>query len=175
MAIARAAGCPFHLIRIRLPWGGSALTDRRTPVPMGRSLSAIRKGIPSTYVPARNTILLSFATSLAEAIHASRIFIGAQIMDYSGYPDCRPDYYRAYAQVIRRGTKAGVEGRSIRIETPLIRKTKSQIIRLGKRLGVPYRLTWSCYAGKSRPCGSCDSCLLRDKGFREAGYEDPAL
>jgi len=171
--IAARAGCPIQLLRIRLPWGGSALTDRRVKVPSGRSLREIGRGIPPTYVPARNTIFLSYAVSLAETIGASAIFIGANALDYSGYPDCRPDYYRAVQQVIRCGTKAGVEGRSIRIITPLIRKTKSQIIRLGVRLRVPYELTWSCYLGRFRPCGWCDSCLLRAKGFREAGLPDP--
>ncbi len=174
-AIAKKAGCPFHSIRIRLPWKGSALTDRRIPVPSSRSISEIGRGIPPTYVPARNTILLSYAVSFAEAMGASTIFIGANYLDASGYPDCRPHYYRAFAQVIRRGTKAGVEGRPIRIGTPLIRKTKAQIIRMGTRLGVPYRLTWSCYQGGSSPCGRCDSCLLRAKGFEEAGVEDPIL
>lgn len=173
-AVARKAGCPDHLIKIRLPWGGSALTDRRIPVPRGRSLSQMEKGIPATYVPARNTLFLSVAASLAEAIGAERIFIGANAIDFSGYPDCRPAYYAAFRRVIRRGTKAGVEGKRIQIETPLIRKTKAQIIRLGKRLGVPYELTWSCYLGKAKPCGQCDSCLLRSKGFQELGAADPA-
>lgn len=174
-AVARAAGSPLHRIRIQLPWGRSALTDRRIRVPRGRSLRRIGRGIPSTYVPARNTIFLSYATSLAEAIGASAIFIGANQIDFSGYPDCRPAYYAAFRRVIRRGTKAGAQGRPIRIETPLIRKTKAQIIRFGKRLGVPYRLTWSCYLGKARPCGTCDSCLLRAKGFREARLADPSV
>lgn len=172
--IAKAVGCPFQVIRIRLPWGSSALTDRRMKVPKGRSLAEIGRGIPVTYVPARNTIFLSYAASYAEAIGASTIFIGSNVLDYSGYPDCRPAYYRAFIQTIRRGTKAGAEGRPIRIVTPLIRKTKAQIIRLGRRLGVPYELTWSCYLGKTRPCGKCDSCLLRAKGFREVGRKDPA-
>ncbi len=171
-AIARRAGCPFSLIRIKLPWGGSALTDRRIALPKGRLPHQIGRGIPVTYVPARNTILLSHAVSLAEAIGASAIFIGANAVDFSGYPDCRPAYYRAFQKVIQQGTKAGVEGRPIRIVTPLIRKSKAQIIRLGLRLGVPFELTWSCYQGGRRPCGACDSCLLRSKGFREAGCPD---
>ena len=171
--IARAAGCPAHLLSLRLPWGGSALTDRQIRVPKNRSLAAIGRGIPSTYVPARNTIFLGLAASLAETLGASAIFIGANAIDYSGYPDCRPAYYERFDQVIRRGTRAGAEGRPFRIVTPLIRKTKAQILRLGKRLQVPYHLTWSCYLGKARPCGRCDSCLLRAKGFREAGASDP--
>ena len=174
-AVAKAARCPVHLIRIRLAWGGSALTDHRIGVPMGRSLREIGRGIPVTYVPARNTVFLSVATSLAETIGASAIFIGANHLDSSGYPDCRPEYYQAFHQVIRRGTRAGVEGRPIRIQVPLIRKRKGQIVRLGMKLGVPYGLTWSCYQGLARPCGSCDSCILRAKGFQEAGCIDPAI
>ena len=172
--IARRAGCPVRVVRLRLPWGGSALTDRRIRVPTGRSIRAIGQGIPATYVPARNTIFLSLAVGCAEAIGADHVFIGANALDYSGYPDCRPAYYQAMQQVIRRGTKAGVEGRPIRIVAPLIRKTKAQIIRWGLRLGVPYELTWSCYLGGARPCGRCDSCRLRAKGFAEAGHPDPA-
>lgn len=172
--IAKAAGSPFRVIRIQLPWGGSALTDRRISVPKARSMAQIGRGIPATYVPARNTIFLSYAISFAEAIGASKVFIGANFLDASGYPDCRPGYYRAFAQVIQRGTKTGTEGCPIRIATPLIRKTKAQIIRLGMKLKVPHHLTWSCYLGKARPCGKCDSCLLRAKGFREVGRKDPA-
>ena len=168
-AVARSARCPIQLLRIRLPWGGSALTDRRIPVPRGRSLRQMGNGIPPTYVPARNTIFLSFALSFAETIGASAIFIGANAVDFSGYPDCRPAYFRAFRQVTRRGTKAGVEGKPIKIETPLIGQTKAQIIRLGNQLEVPYELTWSCYLGGAKPCGVCDSCLLRAKGFLEAG------
>jgi 7-cyano-7-deazaguanine synthase len=131
--------------------------------------------IPSTYVPARNIIFLSFALSYAEAIKAGAIFIGAHSQDYSGYPDCRPEFYRAFSKVIATGTKSGVEKRKIQIKTPLIRKTKAQIIRLGKSLGVPFALTWSCYRGGKRPCGICDSCYFRAKGFREAGLIDPLL
>ncbi|MBI3318863.1 MAG: 7-cyano-7-deazaguanine synthase QueC [Candidatus Omnitrophica bacterium] len=173
--IAQAAGSAARVIRIWLPWGGSALTDRSIRVPVGRSLKKIGKGIPATYVPARNTVFLSYAASWAEAIGASAIFIGANAIDFSDYPDCRPNYYGAFRKVIRLGTKAGVEGREIRIATPLIRMTKAKIIRRGRKLKVPYELTWSCYAGAKRPCGRCDSCLLRAKGFREAGLRDPAL
>lgn len=173
--IARAAGCPFQLLKLRFPWGGSALTDRRIRVPVSRSAREIGRGIPPTYVPARNTVFLALALACAEAAGAERVFIGANVLDSSGYPDCRPAYYRAFQRAAGLGTKAGVEGRGIRIETPLIRKTKRQIIRLGSRLGVPYRLTWSCYLGGRRPCGRCDSCLLRARGFREAGLRDPVL
>ena len=174
-AIARKVGSSIDRIKIRLPWGGSALTDRRIPVPRRRSFREMGQGIPASYVPARNTVFLSCATSLAEAIGAKAIFIGANAIDFSGYPDCRPAYYQAFRRVIRQGTKVGVEGKPIRIETPLIRKSKGQIIRMGTRLGVPYQLTWSCYLGKAKPCGICDSCLLRHKGFQEAGQKDPLL
>jgi len=173
--VARAAGCQAQVVRLRLPWGGSALTDRRVAVPLGRSLARMARGIPPTYVPARNTLFLSLALGYAETLGATHLFIGANAVDFSGYPDCRPAFYRAFAQAARRGTKAGVEGRPIRIETPLIRWTKAQTIRRGLRLGVPYALTWSCYLGGRRPCGRCDSCRLRAKGFAEAGAADPAL
>ena len=174
-AVARAAGCPSFTAKLGLPWGGSALTDRTIPVPSGRSPDRIGRGIPATYVPARNTIFLSLALGFAETSGAEAVFIGANALDFSGYPDCRPAYYRLMRKVARTGTKAGVEGKGIRIEAPLIRLTKAQIIRKGKRLGAPLRLTWSCYAGGKRPCGRCDSCLLRAKGFREAGESDPAI
>lgn len=172
--IARAARVPFQALHLKFPWGGSALTDRSIAVPVGRSLARIGRGIPPTYVPARNTIFLSLALAYAEAIGAQTVFIGANAIDFSGYPDCRPSFYLAMQKVFRQGTRAGVKGKTIRIATPLIRMTKAQIIRLGKKLGVPYKLTWSCYLGKSRPCGLCDSCLIRAKGFRESQSADPA-
>ena len=119
------------------------------------------RGIPSTYVPARNTIFLSFALSFAEAIGARAIFIGANAIDFSGYPDCRPGYYRAFQLVAQQGTKA----RKIKIVTPLLKMSKAQIIRLGLKLGAPLDSTWSCYQGGRKPCGICDSCKLREKGF----------
>lgn len=172
--VARAADCSCQIVRLQFPWKGSALTDRRIAVPTGRSLKQMGRGIPATYVPARNTIFLSLALGCAEAIGAQAIFIGANHLDYSGYPDCRPTYYRAMQRVVRLGTKAGVAGRGIRIATPLIRKTKAEIIRLGKKLGVPYQLTWSCYLGGRAPCGRCDSCLLRHTGFQKNNLSDPA-
>ena len=174
-AIARAAGTPSFTARVRVPWGGSALTDRKIRVPSRRSLARIGRGIPATYVPARNTIFLSLALGFAEATGAETIFIGANALDFSGYPDCRPAYYRLMQRVARVGTKAGVEGKGIRIVAPLIRLTKAQIIRKGLRLGVLYGKSWSCYLGGRRPCGRCDSCLLRAKGFREAKTADPAI
>jgi len=171
--IARRTNTKFKLVHISLPWRGSALLDKSLPLPKNRNI--IPKKIPSTYVPARNIIFLSFAASFAEAIGAEAIFIGANAVDYSGYPDCRPAFYAAYRRVLKTGMKAGVEGKAIKVFTPLLRKTKSQIIRTGLKLGVPYNLTWSCYKGGARPCGVCDSCVLRQRGFDEAGAEDPLL
>jgi len=171
--IARKARVPFDVVRIRLPWKGSALLDKRVRLP--RPSQGKGAKIPATYVPARNILFLSLALSCAEAWGARSVFIGANAVDYSGYPDCRPAFYKAFARAARRGTKAGVSGRCIAVKTPLIRLTKAEIIRKGRRLGVPYALTWSCYSGGARPCGVCDSCRLRAKGFREAGLCDPAL
>ncbi len=171
--IARAAKCPYKIVKIGLPWKGSALLDKKMKVPYHRRLDA--KDIPPTYVPARNIIFLSFAASFAEAIGARKIFIGANAVDYSGYPDCRPDFFAAYAKVLQKGLKTGVEGHKISVETPLVRMTKAQIIRLGLKLKVPYGLTWSCYSGLRWLCGQCDSCRLRAKGFAEANMKDPLL
>ena len=153
--------------------GGSALTDREIRVPQQRSLEEIGQGIPATYVPARNTILLGYALGLAEAVGAAAIVIAANHLDSSGYPDCRPEYYRSFQEVARLGTKRGVEGDVIEIRTPLIEMTKADIVRKGAELGVPWELTWSCYLGGAKACGVCDSCQLRLKGFREAGVSDP--
>ena len=155
--------------------GGSALTDR-IEVPKGRSAKEISRTIPITYVPARNTIFLSFALALAEKIGSEDIFFGANQLDYSGYPDCREEYIRAFEQMANLATKAGVEGKSkFTIHTPLIRMTKAEIIRKGLALGLDYSLTWSCYdpTRKGLACGLCDSCRLRLKGFKEAGCKDP--
>ncbi len=172
-AIARKAGCPFEVLNISLPWKGSALLDKKMSLPRGRHI--VEDDIPSTYVPARNIIFLSFAASFAEAMGARAVFIGANALDYSGYPDCRPEFYQAYQAALNAGTKTGAAHQPIKIETPLIKKTKAQIIRLGTRLGVPYGLSWSCYSGGKVPCGTCDSCILRAKGFKEAGLKDPLL
>lgn len=155
--------------------GGSALTDQ-IEVPKGRSAGEMTRGIPVTYVPARNTIFLSFALALAERIEAEDIFFGANQLDYSGYPDCREEYIRAFEQMANLATRAGVEGRSrLKIHAPLIRMTKAEIIKKGLELGLDYALTWSCYDPLSdgRACGLCDSCQLRRKGFKEAGLADP--
>ena len=155
--------------------GGSALTDD-IEVPKGRSRTEISRGIPATYVPARNTIFLSFALALAERIGSQDIFFGANQLDYSGYPDCRDAYIRAFEQMANLATKAGVEGRSqLKIQTPLLHMTKGEIIKTGIELGLDYGLTWSCYdpLADGHACGRCDSCQLRVKGFTEAGQVDP--
>ncbi|HLY77063.1 MAG TPA: 7-cyano-7-deazaguanine synthase QueC [Thermoplasmata archaeon] len=151
----------------------SALTDPGRPLPRAHAGRAPGP-IPSTYVPARNTILLSIALGYAESVQAEAILIGANAIDYSGYPDCRPEYFRAFEHLATLATRAGVEqGRAFRIEAPLLRLSKADIVRLGESLRVPWHLTWSCYAGGRRPCGSCDSCVLRAKGFDGAGVRDP--
>jgi 7-cyano-7-deazaguanine synthase len=161
---------------VKVPLQGlvrSSLTDRRRHLPTGGP----RAGrIPSTYVPARNTVLLGLALGYAESRGLDRIYLGANAIDYSGYPDCRPEFLRAFERVARLGTKAGVEGkRRLKIEAPLLRLTKAGIVRRGERLGVPWKLTWSCYRGGQRPCGRCDSCRLRARGFRIAGVRDPLV
>ncbi len=156
-------------------FGGSALTAD-IDVPKGRDADEMSHGIPITYVPARNTIFLSFALAWAEVLGASDIFLGVNALDYSGYPDCRPEFIEAFEQMANLATKAGVEGRQhLRIHTPLIAMTKAQIIATGMELGVDYGLTSSCYdpGSTGAPCGQCDSCLLRQKGFRENGIADP--
>jgi 7-cyano-7-deazaguanine synthase len=155
--------------------GGSALTGD-LEVPKDTSLERIGDRIPATYVPARNTIFLSFALGWAEVLGADDIFIGANALDYSGYPDCRPEYLEAFERMAGLATRAGVEGRRLRIHSPLIALTKAEIVKLGRELGVDYGMTWSCYdpSPEGTPCGRCDACLLREKGFREAGVEDPA-
>ena len=175
--IAMAVGVAAHQVvsfDLRL-WGGSALTDDRVDLPQDRDLAAMSESIPVTYVPARNTIFLSFALAYAEAIGASRVYIGVNALDYSGYPDCRPDYIDAMRSVYRLGTKQGREGDPIEIITPLIDLKKTEIIQLGDRLGVPWVDTWSCYSGDLVPCGVCDSCRLRLAAFEELGLVDPGL
>jgi 7-cyano-7-deazaguanine synthase len=154
-------------------WGGSALTDGKIDLPCDRSLAEMSQTIPITYVPARNTIFLSFALAYAEAINAQRVYIGVNALDYSGYPDCRPDYIQAMQEVFRLGTKQGREGEPITIITPLINLKKTEIIQLGNSLEVPWEKTWSCYAGEEVACGVCDSCKLRLAAFEELGLKDP--
>jgi 7-cyano-7-deazaguanine synthase len=175
--VAASVGAVEHRIAsidLRV-FGGSALTAD-IDVPKGRDTDAMAQGIPITYVPARNTIFLAFALAWAEVLGSSDVFIGVNALDYSGYPDCRPEFIEAFERMANLATKAGVEGRQrLRIHTPLIALTKAQIISRGIELGVDYGLTSSCYdpSPKGVPCGECDSCLLREKGFRENGIEDP--
>lgn len=175
--VAAALGVAQHRIAtidLRV-FGGSALTDD-IDVPKGRDGAEMGHGIPVTYVPARNTIFLSFALAWAEVLGASDVFIGVNALDYSGYPDCRPEFIRAFETMANLATKAGVEGRQkLVIHAPLLQLTKAQIIRKGVELGVNYSLTSSCYdpAPDGKPCGQCDSCFLRRKGFRENGIDDP--
>jgi 7-cyano-7-deazaguanine synthase len=177
--VARLLGVSRHLILdIDLrAIGGSALTGDLA-VPKDTPLEVIGERIPSTYVPARNTIFLSFALGVAEVMGASDIFIGANALDYSGYPDCRPEYFRAFQSMANLATRAGVEeGRSVTIHTPLIQLTKREIIQKGLSLGLDYSITVSCYdpSPQGAACGRCDACQLRVKGFRELGMEDPAI
>ena len=176
-SVARSQGVVKHVVaQIDLrEFGGSALTAD-IAVPKGRTAVDMSDGIPITYVPARNTVFLSFALAWAETLGASDIFIGVNALDYSGYPDCRPEYIAAYETMANLATKAGVEGtQKLKIHTPLISLTKAQIVQEGMRLGVDYAETSSCYdpGEDGKPCGACDSCVLRAKGFAEAGLKDP--
>ena len=174
--VAQALGVARHLeVAVDLrAIGGSSLTSN-AEVPRDRDLDAA--GIPSTYVPARNTIFLSLALGWAEVVDARDIVIGVNALDYSGYPDCRPEFIAAFEETARLATRAGVEGARIRVRTPLIAMSKAEIIRRGVDLGLDYALTHSCYDpdAAGRPCGRCDSCVLRARGFREAGVADPLL
>ena len=174
--IAAHFGAARHLItKIGLDaFGGSALTAD-IAVPKARSVEEMSHGIPITYVPARNTIFLSFALAWAEVLGSSDIFIGVNALDYSGYPDCRPEYIEAYERMANLATKAGVEGTTrLKIHTPLLALSKAQIVSLARDLGVPFGIAFSCYdpGPNGRACGQCDACLLRRKGFEEAGIED---
>ncbi|MGV9862627.1 7-cyano-7-deazaguanine synthase QueC [Rhodococcus koreensis] len=174
--VAETIGVERHVIAdIDLrTFGGSALTAD-IDVPKHADVTDVTEHIPSTYVPARNTIFLSFALAYAETVGAQDIFIGVNALDYSGYPDCRPEFIRAFEDMANLATRAGVEGARLRIHTPLISMSKAEIVTTGLRLGVDYGITSSCYDpdGQGRPCGHCDSCLLRLKGFSEAGHSDP--
>lgn len=169
--IAQSVLCPFQVLKFSLPWKGSSLLDSKMKIPY-RDIKEIQTQttIPSTYVPARNTIFLSFALSWAETISIETIFIGANAVDFSGYPDCREEYFNHFEKLIKVAIKPG---KRIKILAPLLHKSKAEIILLAKRLKVPLEMTWSCYEGKKRPCGKCDSCLLRAKGFEEAGIKEP--
>jgi 7-cyano-7-deazaguanine synthase len=175
--VAEALGARRHVVMPIDPqvFGGSALTGD-IEVPKGRSAEQMAHGIPITYVPARNTIFLSFALAWAETLEAADIFIGVNAIDYSGYPDCRPEFIAAFERMANLATKAGVEGRArIRIHTPLLKLSKAEIVKLAEELHIDFGLTHSCYDPdvKGRACGQCDSCLLRRNGFEEAGIADP--
>ncbi|HBA61825.1 MAG TPA: 7-cyano-7-deazaguanine synthase QueC [Elusimicrobia bacterium] len=176
-AIARLAGVKLYEIALKFPWFSScSLVNGKLPLP-DVSLSKIGSGkaIPSTYVPGRNLVFASAGFSLADAIGAQAVVLGPNVIDYSGYPDCRPAFYKALARAAAFGTRSGAGGKKIKLLTPLIKLGKAEIVRLALRLKAPLGLTWSCYSGGRRPCGRCDSCKLRAKGFADAGVPDPAL
>lgn len=154
-------------------FGGSALTDPRMALPKGRTMAEIGTGIPTTYVPARNTVFISLGLAYAESIGANAVFIGAHALDYSGYPDCRPEYFDAWNELTKLATKIGVDGKPIRIHAPLVGWTKTKIVETGLDLQAPMGRSWSCYDGGEKACGVCDSCQLRLRAFAEAGSKDP--
>jgi len=174
-AVARHYGVEHRVVRVDLSaFGGSALTDPSRAVPTDRPIGSIPSaGIPSTYVPARNTVLISVALAWAETLGSEAVLIGANCVDYSGYPDCRPEFIEAMREVARLGTRRGAEGSPIDVVAPILQLGKADIVRRGAELGVPFELTWSCYRGTPRACGRCDSCQLRLQGFAEAGVVDP--
>ncbi len=170
--VADHYGVRHVIVDMDLSMFRSALTRDDIDVPECRGESEMGSDIPVTYVPARNIIMLSVAAGLCESVDADRIYIGANSVDYSGYPDCREEFFEAYEKMIAVGTKCGVEGNPIHIELPILHLSKADIVRLGKKLNAPLHLTWSCYEGGEKACGKCDSCQLRLKGFHDAGYED---
>lgn len=167
--IARRVKVPYRIVKIDLSWTKSSLTDSSLAVPRNRSLDS--KVIPLTYVSGRNIIFLSYAFSFAESMGAQTVFIGAHIQDYSGYPDCRPQFLKSFERAANLGLKRGV----IKIMAPLINKSKQDIIKIGIKLGIPFEYTWSCYRGGKVPCLSCDSCRFRTNAFKELGLIDPLL
>ncbi|WP_066639124.1 7-cyano-7-deazaguanine synthase QueC [Desulfolucanica intricata] len=175
--VAKFYNCVKHLV-VNLDFfraiGGSALTSDQIDLPVNRMEHEIGEGVPVTYVPFRNGVFLALAVSYAEVVGASEIFIGVNSLDYSGYPDCRPEFINACQALINIGTKQCTDGgRPLKIAAPLLNKTKAEIVKMGMELGAPFHLTTSCYRGEELACGHCDSCQLRLKGFKEAGYEDP--
>ncbi|MBN1405469.1 MAG: 7-cyano-7-deazaguanine synthase QueC [Candidatus Omnitrophica bacterium] len=167
--IAAKANCRYRVLKIDLAGKHSSLVNKHMKI----TAADIKKIIPSTYVPARNMIFLSFAASFAESEKADAVIIGANQIDYSNYPDCRAGFLKAFENAVNKGTKQGAQGKKIKILAPLLNKTKAQIVKMAKRLNVPIELTWSCYSGGKRACGRCPSCVIRAKGFKEAGIEDP--
>jgi 7-cyano-7-deazaguanine synthase len=173
--ISKAVGAKKHIIlSINLQrFGGSSLLSSSTRPITDHSIQDIGKHVPSTYVPARNTIFLSYALAYAETLEAEAIYLGVNAVDYSAYPDCRPQFIKKYQQLANLATRRGIEGKTIRIRAPLLHLTKGEIVKRGVRLNVPFSKTWSCYRGETIACGRCDSCLLRLKGFQEAHVHDP--
>jgi 7-cyano-7-deazaguanine synthase len=167
--IANICKINYYISKLEFPWGGSSLIGKSENLPKNRGIFF---GIPTTYVPARNIIFLSIATAYAEVIEARNILIGANSIDYSGYPDCRIEFLESMQNSINLGTKCGSENRKLKIIAPLLDLSKKDIILLGRRLGVPFEKTWSCYEGSEEPCGICDSCILRNKGFEEVEKVD---
>lgn len=153
----------------------SSLVDKKREIPTGKTFEEIKKEreIPSTYVPSRNIIFLAYALAYAEKVNADTIFIGTNAIDYSHYPDCREEFIKKFQEVAKVGTKRGIEGKKVKIKAPLMKLDKKEIIKKGHKLGVPFELTWSCYEGKEKSCGKCESCVLRLEGFSEAGLKDP--
>lgn len=174
-AICKKLGVKFIPVKINLPWleAASSLVGKNHKIP-NEDMSVIKNTsrIPSTYVPARNLVFMSVAASLADSIGAQAIVAGPNAIDYSGYPDCRPEFYRPLAKAVKEGTKNGVTGKPIKILTPLLKLSKAEIAKLGSKLGVPFSMTWSCYNGGAKPCGKCDACKLRAEGFALAGIKD---
>lgn len=175
--IARVLKVPLYEIKLDFPWlSVSSLVDPRKKIPdTGLSRIGAAGTVPSTYVPGRNLVFASIGVSLADSIGASAVVMGPNAVDYSGYPDCRPGFYAALEKAVNEGTRTGASGGKIRLLTPLMKLGKKDIVRLGLRLKAPLSHTWSCYSGGKRPCGRCDSCKLRARGFRDAGVEDPAM
>jgi 7-cyano-7-deazaguanine synthase len=175
LRIARVLGVKLYRIKLSLPWlRVSSLVDHKKKLPYF-SILKIGAAIPSTYVPGRNLMFASIGVSLADSIGAEAVVMGPNIVDYSGYPDCRPEFYRALEKAVKAGTRGGASGKKIKMLTPLINLSKKEIIKLAIGLGAPLKYSWSCYAGDARPCGRCDSCKLRARGFRDAGMKDPAI
>lgn len=175
--VAKALRVKEHKV-LRIPLdalGGSALTDKKISVPKNRSIQEIGTGIPSTYVPARNTVFLAFGLAYAETVEADAIFIGAHALDYSGYPDCRPEYFEKFSELAQLATKQGVDGQAPRVHAPLVGWNKAKIVQTGIDLKAPLKDTWSCYEDGSSPCGACDSCVLRAHAFSQVGTPDPSL
>jgi 7-cyano-7-deazaguanine synthase len=167
--LARLARAQWRKVRVDFPREKSALVDKKVALPKKRDIESIGRDIPVTYVPSRNIIFLSLAASYAETTGAEAVFIGAHAQDFSGYPDCRKEFFEKFSAMLAAGTKTGVEGKPIKVIAPLLTMTKKEIVLLGASLDVPYQRTWSCYAGGKKPCGVCDACILREKGFIEAG------